>query len=107
MDIKELKSIIEQYATCLEKKFGKYEDKEKLILSSTVKLSEELGELCDEVLKYNSRQRKEKYVEGENNLADEFADVILATFMLAKDMDIDLELALKNKIKKLNERFNL
>lgn len=105
MDITELQAIIEEYGKCLEKKFGKYDDKEKLILSSTVKLQEELGELCDEILKHNSRQRKEKYSENEDNLPNEFADVILATFMLARDMDIDLDTALKNKIKKLNERF--
>ena len=60
MTFAELSVFIKEYGKKLEKEFGKYKDKEKLILSSTVKLGEEVRELCDEVLTFTSRQRKEK-----------------------------------------------
>jgi NTP pyrophosphatase (non-canonical NTP hydrolase) len=35
---------------------------------------------------------------------DEFADVVFVTFRLARFMDIDIETALENKMKKVKER---
>jgi NTP pyrophosphatase (non-canonical NTP hydrolase) len=35
---------------------------------------------------------------------DEFADVVLATLRLARFMDIDIALALKNKMEKIKNR---
>lgn len=108
MNFKELQEFTKEYNKKLEEKFGKYEDKEKLILSSTVKLTEELGELCDEVMAFNSRQRQEKLDQKkEENLPEEFADVVLAVFMLARDMDIDMDKALENKIQKIKGKYNL
>ena len=106
MTFDELSAFINDYSLKLEEKFGRYDDKEKLILSSTVKLTEELGELCDEVMTYNSRQRQEK-LDGHSseNLPHEFADVLLAVFMLAKDMDVDLSQAVKEKIAKINAKY--
>jgi NTP pyrophosphatase (non-canonical NTP hydrolase) len=106
MTFDELSEFIAGYSQKLEAKFGKYDDKGKLILSSTVKLTEELGELCDEVLTFNSRQRQEK-LDGrtDENLPAEFADAIIAVFMLAKDMDIDLNEAVKKKIEKINAKY--
>ena len=68
---------------------------------------EELGELCNEVMFYNSRQRSEK-VEShdQSNLPYEFSDVIIALFMLAKDMNINMEDALSQKIHKIQEKYN-
>ncbi len=78
------------------------------ILARTVKLTEELGELCDEVLAYNDDQRKEK-LDGhdKNNLPNEFADVIITTLLLAKTMNVNIEEALEKKIKKINERYKI
>jgi NTP pyrophosphatase (non-canonical NTP hydrolase) len=107
MTFKELSQFIDEYSKNLEDKFGKYDDKEKLILSSTVKLAEEFGELCNEVMTANSRQRKEKLIKHDSeNLPAEFADVLLAIFMLAKDMDVNLEDALKNKIEKIKTKYS-
>jgi len=55
MTFEELSNFTDEYSRRLKIQFGKYDDKEKLILSSTVKLTEELGELCDEVMAFNSR----------------------------------------------------
>ena len=104
MTIEDLKKFIKIEAKRLEKRFGKTEDKEKLILSSTVKIIEEFGELAELVLK--NRQRKEKNIDnGTTALEDEFADSIITISMLAHDMGIDIEKALKNKIKKIDERY--
>ena len=104
MELKELIDFIKVEAKRLEQRFGKEPDHEKTILSSSVKLYEELGELSELVL--SSKQRKEKNVDANKEaLADEFADVLIAVSMLAHDMNVDIEEALKNKIKKINERY--
>ena len=106
MDFKELLQFIATEDERLEKYYGNYLDQEKRILARTVKLSEELGELCDEVLSFNAMQRKDKMgnYDGEN-LAEEFADVLITTLLLAKSMDVDIEEALKIKIAKINKRY--
>ena len=105
MKIKELTQFIEGYNKRLKEKFGGEDDQEKIILKSTVKLTEELGELCDEVLAVSSIQREEKMKNrDEKNLSGEFADVLIAVCMLAEDMGIDLEKAVQNKIKIIKER---
>jgi NTP pyrophosphatase (non-canonical NTP hydrolase) len=92
----------------LRDRFGNYPDEEKRILARTVKLSEELGELCDEVLSFNSMQRQEKLAEDKTeNLSAEFADVLITTLLLAKVMGVDVPTALKNKIEKINKRYEV
>jgi NTP pyrophosphatase (non-canonical NTP hydrolase) len=66
-----------------------------------------LGELCDEVLSFNSLQRKDKLEKHDaSNLPGEFADVVITTLLLAEVMKVDIEKALKVKIKKINARYN-
>ena len=108
MELKNLIEFIEKYAKRQKEMFGELGDNEKLILSSTVKVTEELGELCDQVLSYNSRQRKEKLKNfNETSLSEEFADVILAILMLARDMKVDINEALASKIEKLKEKYSV
>ena len=106
MRLKDLKKFISEEDRRLRKYYGGYKDEEKRRLARTVKLAEELGELCDEVLSYNSMQRKSK-LEGRdaNNLSEEFADVVITTLLLAEAMKVDIEKALKGKIKKINKRY--
>lgn len=105
MQLKDLKRFITKEDQRLRKYYGNYKDEEKRILARTVKLTEELGELCDEVLSYNSMQRKDKLDKHDkSNLSDEFADVIITTLLLAEVMKVDVEKALKGKIKKINKR---
>ena len=106
MSLKELLQFIATEDERLKKYYGNYPDQEKRILARTVKLSEELGELCDEVLSFNAIQRKDK-LENHNgeNLSEEFADVLITTLLLAKSMDVDIEEALKRKIAKINKRY--
>ncbi len=76
------------------------------ILARTVKLGEEFGELCNEILVHNNDQRKEKMMNHDKHtLPDEFADVIITTLLLAKETDVDIKRALEDKIEKINERY--
>ncbi len=76
------------------------------ILARTVKLNEEVGELCNEVLAFLGQQRKDKLEHyDKNKLADEVADVILTTLLIAKATEIDFEKALEEKIAKIEKRY--
>lgn len=75
------------------------------IFARTIKLGEEYGELCDEVLAYVGDQRKDKLNDA-HDLEGEFADVVIVAFMLAKTMNVDMRSALSNKIKKIREKHN-
>jgi len=105
MQIKDFKKFIKKEDKRLKKRFHT-EDKGKRILARAVKLSEELGELSDEVLGYNSMQRKEKLDKyKKEELLEEFADVVITTFLLAEAMNVNVEKAIKNKMKKINKRY--
>jgi NTP pyrophosphatase (non-canonical NTP hydrolase) len=104
MQIKDFKKFIKKEDKRLKKRFH-IEDKEKRILARTVKLSEEIGELSDEVLGYSSMQRKEKLDKHKKEeLFEEFADVVITTFLLAEAMNVNVEKAIKNKMKKISKR---
>jgi NTP pyrophosphatase (non-canonical NTP hydrolase) len=106
MELKDLLQFINIEDERLKKYYGGSIDQEKRILVRTVKMTEEIGELCDEVLAHNSLQRKEKLdAHDANNLSEEFADVIITTLLLAKAMDVDITKALENKISKVNKRY--
>lgn len=62
-------------------------------------------ENSEEVLAYNSLQRKQKLDNHDKeNLPEEFADVIITTLLLAKSMNASIETALEKKMQKLNQR---
>ena len=74
---------------------------EEMIFADFMKLSEEIGEFANEIQKKLKMQKKEKMDSEENinkNLADEFADVILTTSIIAKRLGIDIETAIERKI---------
>lgn len=81
--------------------------KKEEILARTVKLNEEIGELCNEVLAYNNDQRKGKMVNHDKDtLGLEFADVIITTYLLAESFGINIETNLFKKIKIIQEKHN-
>jgi NTP pyrophosphatase (non-canonical NTP hydrolase) len=107
MQLKDLIKFIRKEDKRLRERFGNYKDGEKRILARTVKLTEELGELCNEVLNFNAMQRKEKLDKYDaDNLSDEFADVLITTLLLAEVMKVDIEKALKQKIRKIDKRYD-
>lgn len=104
MEIKELKEFSKREHDWL-KKYYNFADDQQMNFPITVKIMEELGELCDEVLAHSGLQRKEKMDKIEKeNLAEEFADVILVTFNLAYNMGVDIESGLQRKMKKIEKR---
>ena len=104
--MKDLLKFVEIEDKRLKEYYYNNVDTDKLILARTVKLTEELGELCEEVLLHNSFQRKEKLdLHKKENLPEEFADVIITTLLLAKAMEVDIEKALEKKIEKINKRY--
>lgn len=107
MELKDLLNFIRIEDERLQKRFRFiHDDKEKRILARTVKIAEEVGELCDEVLAFNSLQRKEKCNGREKeNLSEEFADVLFTTLLLARSMDVNIEKAMEMKMDKINKRY--
>lgn len=107
MELKKLLEFIELENKRLIAKFGKNTStQQERILTRTVKLTEELGELCNEILATNGDQRQEKLDKhDEDSLPNEFADVIITTLLLAKSMDVNVKEALTKKIEKINKRY--
>ena len=106
MDFITLSKWVEKENGRLEKDHGRYLDQDKQIFACTIKLGEEFGELCQEVLFHSSLQRKSKMNKfKKENLSGEFADVLITTLLLAQEMNIDIEKALEDKIKKINKRY--
>ncbi len=100
--LKELQKALKSHELELRIKFHSLTKKEKDILTRTVKLQEEVGELSNDILSILSLQRKSKLLEFEkNNMYEEFADVILSVIMLANSVGVDIERAVKGKYKKL------
>jgi len=105
MELKDLLRFIEVEDEKLKKRYGKLSNKEEVILARTVKLGEEFAELCEEVLAYNSLQRTQKLDNhNKESLQEEFADVIITALLLAKSMNVNIEMALEKKMQKLNQR---
>lgn len=104
MDLKELLEFLEEEDKRIRNHYG-YTDQEKRILARTVKLTEELGELCEEVLSHSAMQRTDKLSKHDKeNIHKEFADVIFSSILLARSMNIDVEKALKNRMEEIKKR---
>lgn len=103
MTFDNLLKFIKEEDIRLKKRYGDYPDQAKRILARTVKLSEEVGELCNEILSFNKFQRKEKLCK-ERNLDGEIADVIITTLLLAETVNVDVAKALRLKMLKLKKR---
>lgn len=79
-------------------------DKSEATHPIMIKISEEVGELAEEVLLLNKLQRKEKVDARESKIGDELADVIITTLILAENVDIDIIGSLRKKIDKIKKR---
>lgn len=79
---------------------------EREILAKTVKLNEEVGELCNDILSILKMQRKSKLDRfDKRNMYEEFADVIITAMSLATTAGVDVERAINDKLKKIEERY--
>lgn len=105
MNFKDFQSFIKKEDLRLRKKFNN-PDEEKRLLSRVVKLSEESGEFASEVMLSMGDARDEKLSKfNKNNLEDEYADVVIVASMIAETLGIDMEKAIQDKIKKVEQRY--
>lgn len=105
MTFKKLLQFIDSESERLKKYKGEDVSQRERVLFRTVKLMEELGEFCNEIMTLNGKQRDEKlknYKKG--NLEEEFADVIITTLLVAESIDINVEKSLERKINKIKKR---
>lgn len=104
-----LKSLQEKIRLLNEKtrpQYRLYTPVEKEILTKTVKLNEEVGELCNDILSILKLQRRAKLEHfDKRNIYQEFADVIITTIQLAQIANVDVERAVGDKLKKIEERY--
>ncbi|MBW7960644.1 hypothetical protein H3C65_04110 [Patescibacteria group bacterium] len=102
LTLKNLQKELKSKESELRIPFKTLTKKEKDILAKTVKLTEEVGELANDILSILSLQRKSKLNKfDKKNLYEEFGDIILATVMLANATRVDISRAVKDKLKKL------
>jgi len=100
--LKELQKKLKQSERLLRIKFVSLTKREKDILTRTVKLQEEVGELSNDILSILSLQRQSKLEAfNKKNVYTEFADVILSAIMLANSLGVDVERAVNDKFEKL------
>jgi len=99
MEVKELQEKANEIVLKIDEKIGIEHDKETTLMH----LVEEVGEVSRQIL--NPKLRNEKT--DIKNLSEEIADVVLLISKLAYDYGIDLETAVKTKIKKLKQRHSL
>ena len=83
-------------------------NKEQRVFARTMKIMEELGELSDEILTSMNLQRDSKIAKfSQENVGEEFADVMGSLILLGIELDIDVETVMKKKIKFTRERFKM
>ena len=106
MTLKELQNFIKKEHERMVKRSKKSEGQEKRTLFRTIKLMEEIGELCEEILGFNATQRKEKIrKKNKEKLSEELADVLIVALLLAENLEIDAFKAVEKKIRKIDKRY--
>jgi NTP pyrophosphatase (non-canonical NTP hydrolase) len=83
-------------------------DQNQRTFARMMKVTEELGELSDEILTSMNLQRDSKIQKfTQENVEDEFADVLGSLILLAIELDIDVAEAIKRKIDYTIDRFQI
>lgn len=105
MTLRQLLRFVELESARITERYGSPTIAERR-LSRTVKLGEEYGELCNEIMFLNNEQRPEK-VAGRSPTAldDEVADVLITTLLVADACGVDVVAALVRKIAKIEARY--
>lgn len=106
MNLKSLQEKIKLLNERTRPQYRLYSQTEKEILTKTVKLNEEVGELCSDILSILKLQRKSKLQHfDKRNMYEEFADVVITAMQLAIAAGVDIERAVGDKLKKIEERY--
>jgi len=108
MDFKEIEERVKEITNKTAPDYTIESKQDQEILAKTVKLSEEVGELCNDVLGILKLQRQSKLDNfDKDNIYQEFADVIISLMSLASTAGVDLERAIKDKLGKIEKRIEL
>lgn len=103
MNLKNLQERVKILNDKTSSDFNLYSKQEKNILTKTVKLNEEVGELCNDILAILKLQRRSKLEHfDKRNMYEEFADVIITAMQLAIAAGVDVERAIGDKLKKID-----
>lgn len=106
MDIKNIQAEVAKYSLKKNSKLVLTTPEESAILIQTVKLNEEVGELCNDILSILQLQRASKLQRFErDNIYQEFADVLITLLQLAHYANVDVERAVRDKLKKIKEKY--
>lgn len=105
MNFIDLEHFLDENLLKLQAKYG-FRNKEDVSLwVKSLKLSEEVGEFSENILKYLSYQRKEKLdVDILEEIKEEYADVIITASLILKELELDISEALAKKINKISGR---
>lgn len=105
MDLKTLEDKVKILADSQKLDYTLRTPREKEILTKTVKLNEEVGELCNDILSILRLQRKAKLERFDRrSIYQEFADVLITLMQLAVAARVDMDRAVHDKLKTINER---
>ena len=106
MNLKSLQEKIKLLNIKTAPHYKLYSQAEKEILTKTVKLNEEVGELCNDILSILKLQRRAKLQKFDRrNMYEEFADVIITAMQLAIAAGVDVERAVSDKLKKIEQKY--
>lgn len=106
MNLQNLEERIKTLSTKIKPGYRFTTPQERDILVQTVKLNEEVGELCNDILGILKLQRRAKQkIFDKRNIYEEFADVLISTIVLAQTAGVDLERALKDKLEKIETKY--
>lgn len=103
-------NLVEQYKEISEFLNTKWplKNNEQKVFARTMKIMEELGELSDEILTSMNLQRNTKVAKfSQQNVEDEFADVLGSLILLGIELDIDVAEVMKRKIAFTRDRFEM
>jgi len=100
----EFQAFINEHTNLLRVVHEEFSHREQ-VLMQTVKVSEEFGELSDEILGSLGNQRKSKLEDkSPEAIGDEIADVLITVYILAKELDIDAWEAITRKVNKIRAK---
>ena len=107
MTIKDLVAEYKEIGAFLNHRWP-MKDQDQRVFARTMKILEELGELADEILTSMNLQRNSKIAKfSQENLEDEFADVLASLMLLGNELEIDVEDVIKRKIDFTKKRFEM
>ena len=105
MDFNELDRFLSKNLQNLQNKYHFKNKTDVNLLAKRLKISEEVGEFSENILKYLSYQRSEKlHTDVLSDIEEECADVVITACLVLKELELDPAEALAKKIAKISAR---